>query len=80
MNLGNPIEVVPFRATTGLCGGAIHCPTVPCRVTLNAKDSQMRAFAFYFSTFATLKFSNIYFSAFASFEFCLFEFLTIFAR
>jgi hypothetical protein len=47
MNLGNPIEVVPFRATTGLCGGAIHYPTVPCRVTLNAKDSQMLCVALF---------------------------------
>jgi hypothetical protein len=39
MTSGNPIEVVPFRATTGLCGGAIHRDSSAVAVTWTQNDS-----------------------------------------
>jgi hypothetical protein len=43
MNLGNPIKVVPLRATTGLCGGAIHiCDSSAVAATTRANDSHGR--------------------------------------
>ena len=62
MNSGNPIEVVPLRATTGLCGGAIHSATVPLsrtrtRANISQRRNRLRSI-FDFSLFALFRFSR----------------------
>jgi hypothetical protein len=75
MNLGNPIEVVPFRATTGLCGGAIHCPTVPCRTATERKRLVKASICVpLFLIFALSIFRKFPFSLFVSFEFFILDF------
>ena len=74
MNLGNPIEVVPLRATTGLCGGAFHSATSSLvTIHANAKVSQRRNFC----VFDFALFTNSDFCDFDLFNFRLLQFLKI---
>src|ERR1700691_6298993 len=62
MNSGNPIEGVPLRAPTRLCGGAIHRATVPLSRFVARKQ------------FATTKLFAFNFPFFSICEFCVFRF------
>ena len=70
MNLGNPIGVVPLRATTGLCGGAFHSETSSLvTIHANAKVSSVRNFCVQFCTFANLEFRDLGLFQFSTFAF-----------
>ena len=61
MNSGNPIEVVPLRATTGLCGGAVHSATVPLSRFVARKQfatTKLFALDFRLCTFPLFPFSR----------------------
>ncbi len=77
MNSGNPIEVVPLRATTGLCGGAIHCATSSLSQSQRAQTFRKdETFAFDFRAFRNFSFCVLRLSTFAV---SLFEVLRTFA-
>jgi hypothetical protein len=86
MNLGNPIGVVPLRATTGLCGGAFHSETSSLvTIHANAKVSHRRNFCVRFCTFTNFDFCDFDLFGFSTFaisenrEIRFFEFSKTFA-
>src|ERR1700719_4762909 len=61
MTSGNPIEVVPLRATTGLCGGAVHSATVPLsRFVARKQFATTKLFAFDFPFFSIFESFALY--------------------
>ena len=71
MNSGNPIEVVPLRATTGLCGGAVHSATVPLsRFVARKQFATTKLFAL---DFGLCTFPLFLFSRFPDLTFWIFQ-------